>query len=34
MEVIPERRDIWWVALDPALGSEILKTRPCVIMQL
>ena len=28
MEVIPERGDIWWVALDPTLGSEIRKTRP------
>src|ERR1035438_500848 len=28
MEVIPERGEIWWVALDPTLGSEIRKTRP------
>ncbi len=28
----PERGDIWWAALDPALGSEIKKTRPCVIL--
>src|SRR5580704_16203410 len=32
MEVIPERGDIWWVALDPTLGSEIRKTRPCVVI--
>jgi mRNA interferase MazF len=34
MEVIPERGDIWWVALDPALGSEIRKTRPCVVVSV
>jgi mRNA interferase MazF len=34
MEVIPERGDIWWVALDPALGSEISKTRPCIVMSV
>jgi len=32
MEVIPERGDIWWVALDPALASEIRKTRPCIVI--
>ena len=32
MEIIPERGEIWWVALDPALGSEIRKTRPCVVV--
>lgn len=26
------RGDIWWVALDPAQGSEIRKTRPCVVL--
>jgi len=34
MEVIPERGDIWWVALDPVLGSEIRKTRPCVVISV
>lgn len=34
MEVIPERGEIWWVALDPALGSEIRKTRPCVVVSV
>ena len=24
--------DVWWVALDPAQGSEIKKTRPCVVL--
>ncbi|WP_294946402.1 type II toxin-antitoxin system PemK/MazF family toxin [Sulfurivirga sp.] len=26
------RFDIWLVALDPVIGSEIAKTRPCVIL--
>jgi mRNA interferase MazF len=26
------RGDIWWVALDPAEGSEIRKTRPAVVL--
>ena len=34
MEVIPERGDIWWVALDPTFGSEIRKTRPCVVISV
>lgn len=34
MELIPERGDIWWVALDPTLGSEIRKTRPCVVVSV
>jgi mRNA interferase MazF len=34
MEVIPDRGDIWWVALDPTLGSEIRQTRPCVVMSV
>ena len=34
MEVIPERGDIWWVALDPTLGSEVRKTRPCVVISV
>jgi len=27
-----KRGDIWWVALDPGQGSEIKKTRPCVLL--
>ena len=27
----PRRGEIWWAALDPTLGSEIAKTRPCVV---
>ncbi len=26
------RGEIWWVSLDPAQGSEINKTRPCVVL--
>jgi mRNA interferase MazF len=28
----PRRGEVWWVRLDPALGSEIKKTRPCLIV--
>ena len=28
----PRRGDVYWVALDPSLGSEIQKTRPAVIV--
>jgi len=27
-----KRGDIWWVEFDPAVGSEIRKTRPAVII--
>ena len=30
--MILRRGEVWWVQLDPTLGSEIKKTRPCVIM--
>ena len=26
------RGDIWWVGLDPTQGSEIKKTRPCIVL--
>jgi mRNA interferase MazF len=26
------RGDVWLVALDPTIGSEIQKTRPCVVV--
>jgi len=29
---MPQRGEVWWVRLDPALGSEIAKTRPCLIL--
>jgi mRNA interferase MazF len=30
--VNPRRGEMWWVAPDPTLGSEIVKTRPCVVL--
>ncbi|MBI2995230.1 MAG: type II toxin-antitoxin system PemK/MazF family toxin [Candidatus Melainabacteria bacterium] len=29
----PKRGEIWVVNLDPTLGKEIKKTRPCLVMQ-
>ena len=28
----PRRGEVYWVALDPALGTEIRKTRPAVVI--
>jgi len=28
----PHRGEVWWVKLDPTLGSEIKKTRPCLVI--
>ena len=28
----PRRGEVWWVALDPALGTEIKKTRPAIVV--
>ncbi len=28
----PRRDEVWLVALDPAHGSEIQKTRPCLVI--
>jgi len=30
--IFPKRGDIYWVNLDPTIGAEIKKTRPCVII--
>jgi mRNA interferase MazF len=30
--VTPARGDIWLAQLDPTVGSEIQKTRPCVVV--
>lgn len=27
-----ERGEIWWINLDPTLGREIRKRRPCVVL--
>ncbi len=32
MKRVPRRGDVYWVALDPTIGSEIQKTRPAVIV--
>jgi mRNA interferase MazF len=31
--MIPRRGEFWWVRLDPARGSEIKKTRPCLVVE-
>ena len=28
----PKRGDAWWVDIDPTRGSEIRKTRPCLVI--
>jgi mRNA interferase MazF len=28
----PRRGDVYWVALDPTIGTEIRKTRPAIIV--
>ena len=28
----PRRDEVWLVALDPVIGTEIHKTRPCVVI--
>ncbi len=32
MTEYPKRGDIYWVNLDPTVGSETRKTRPCLII--
>lgn len=32
MRQLPRRGDVYWVALDPTIGSEIKRTRPAVIV--
>jgi mRNA interferase MazF len=32
MRKTPRRGDVYWVALDPTIGSEIKKTRPAVVV--
>jgi len=27
-----ERGSVWWVSLDPTQGSEVKKTRPCLVL--
>lgn len=28
----PQRSEVWLVSLEPTIGSEIRKTRPCVVI--
>src|SRR3954451_23661548 len=28
----PRRGEVWWVAFEPAIGGEIRKTRPAVVV--
>ena len=30
--MVVERYDVFFVSLDPTIGSEIKKTRPCVVL--
>jgi mRNA interferase MazF len=30
---VVQRGDVWQVALDPVIGSEQAKTRPCLVVQ-
>lgn len=32
MKPVPHRGDVFWVALDPAQGTDIRKTRPAVVV--
>src|ERR1700722_8097687 len=32
MVISPRRDEVWLIALDPSRGSEIKKTRPCVVV--
>lgn len=29
---MPRRGEVWWVRLDPTVGSGIAKTRPCIVL--
>jgi mRNA interferase MazF len=28
----PQRSEVWLVSLEPTMGSEIRKTRPCIVV--
>ena len=32
MVTYPRRDEVWLIALDPSKGSEIKKTRPCLVI--
>ena len=31
-QIAPRRGEIWRVRLDPSVGAELQKTRPCIVM--
>ena len=32
MPLNPQRGEVWYIVLDPTVGAEIRKTRPCVVI--
>lgn len=30
--MVIEQYEVFWVELDPALGAEVKKTRPCIVL--
>ena len=32
MVAYPQRDEVWLVSLEPTIGSEIKKTRPCIVI--
>lgn len=32
MVAYPQRSEVWLVSLEPTIGSEIRKTRPCIVV--
>ena len=32
MVAYPQRDEVWLVSLEPTIGSEIRKTRPCIVI--
>ena len=32
MRPFPRRGEVYWIDLDPTVGSEMRKTRPCVVV--
>lgn len=32
MDVVVKQYQLYWISLDPTQGSEISKTRPCVVV--
>ena len=32
MNIFPRRGEIWWISLDPTIGREIKKKRPCLVL--